>query len=219
MFTFYEDASLFPVDFQDPADLPLLLPGHDLDDVVFPNMQSGLGHRFLSPPALQDFGRQGYDLHELFGPELPRHRPEDAGPDRFHLRVDQDRRVLVEPDVAPVSPPDFLGRPHHHGLVDVSLLHLAVGDGLLDADDDDVPYACVPALAPAQDLDAAEALRARVVGRVQHGLHLDHGVRSPLLVLPDPRPLAPPGHPPPFLLAQGSRLAELPPASATKLAP
>src|SRR5512145_2541588 len=133
-----------------------------------------------SLPPLQDFRSQGNDLHELLRAELARHGPEDAGPDRLPLGVDEDRRVLVEPQVAPVSAPDLLGGPDHDRLVDVPLLDLAVGNGLLDADHDDVPDARVSPLAAPEDLDATEALGARVVGGIKHRLHLDHGVGSPL---------------------------------------
>src|SRR5512145_2123973 len=162
-----------------------------------------------SLPPLQDFRSQGDDLHELLRAELARHGPEDAGADRLALRVVENRRVLVEPQLAPVGSADLLGRPDHHGLVDVPLLDLAVGNRLLDADDDDVADARVSPLAPAEDLDATEALRARVVGGIQHRLHLDHGVRSPLGLLTDRRPLDQPQDPPPFFLAHGPRLHDL----------
>src|SRR6516164_6325188 len=45
---------------------------------------------------LEHFGCQGDDLHELLRPQLARHGPEDAGPDRLALLVDQHGGVAVE---------------------------------------------------------------------------------------------------------------------------
>ena len=56
---------------------------------------------------------------------------------------------------AAVGPADLLDGADDDRLVNVPLLHLAVGDRLLDADDDDVAHAGVPAPAAAEHLDAA----------------------------------------------------------------
>src|SRR3990172_7902248 len=51
------------------------------------------------------FRRQRDDLHEVALPQLPRHRPEDAGAPRVLLVRQEDGGVLIEPDVRPVPPP------------------------------------------------------------------------------------------------------------------
>src|SRR5262245_37618965 len=48
--------------------------------------------------ASQDLRRQRNDLHVVLGAQLARHRPENAGADRLHLRGDQHRGVAVEAD-------------------------------------------------------------------------------------------------------------------------
>ena len=103
-------------------------------------------------------------------------RPEDAGADRLALRVDQHRGVAVEADQRAVGPAHALGGAHHDGLHHLALLHAAARDRLLDRDDDDVADRGVFALRAAQHLDALNAPRAGIVGDVEIGLHLDHGL-------------------------------------------
>src|SRR5512143_3460258 len=195
--------------FRTRPTFPFSLPAMTFTMSFFLMCSVALSALASSLPPLQHFRSQGNDLHELLRAELAGHGPEDEGSDRLALGGDEDRRVLVEPQVTPVRAADLLRGPDHHGLVDVPLLDLAVGDGLLDADHDDVPEARVSPLAAPEDLDATEALRARVVGSIQHRLHLDHGVVSPLELLTDRRPLDQPQDPPPLLLAQGSGLHDL----------
>src|SRR5215469_12292697 len=124
--------------------------------------------------SLEHFWRQGDDLHELLGPELARHRTEDARADRLALLVDQHRRVAVETDAGPVGPADLLGRAHHDRLDHVALLHAAARNRLLDRDDDDIADRSVFALRAAEHLDALHPAGAGIVGDFQVGLHLDH---------------------------------------------
>src|SRR5690606_23090187 len=63
----------------------------------------------------------------------------------------------------------------HHGLGDVALLDLAVGQRLFDADHDHVTEARIAAARAAEHLDTLNDLGSRVVGDLEHGLHLDHG--------------------------------------------
>src|SRR6185437_9005336 len=127
----------------------------------------------------QNFGRERNDLHELAGAQLARHRSEDARANRLALLVDEHRRVAVEADGAAVRAADFLCRADDHRLVHVALLDAAARDCLLDRDDDDGANGRRPAMRAAQHLDALDPARARVVGDVEIGLHLDHG-RLPL---------------------------------------
>src|ERR1700737_2743803 len=70
------------------------------------------------------------DLHVILGPQLARHRPENAGADRLHLWRDQHRGVAVEANDRTVGPADVLGHAHHHRLHDVALLDPAARDRL-----------------------------------------------------------------------------------------
>src|SRR5687768_17211481 len=60
--------------------------------------------------------RQDDELHVVLGPQLARHRTEDARADRLALRVDQHVGVAVEADQRPVGAAHALGRAHHHRL-------------------------------------------------------------------------------------------------------
>src|SRR6185437_3794278 len=133
----------------------------------------------LSFAISEHLGRQRHDLHELARAQLARDRPEDARADRLALLGDQHRGVAVEADRAAVRPADLLGRAHDHRLMHVALLDAAARDRLLDRDDDDVAHGGRLALRAAQHLDALDAPRARIVGHIEIGLHLDHDA-SPL---------------------------------------
>src|SRR6185437_14016884 len=138
----------------------------------------------LSPFLILSFisehlGSERHDLHELARAQLARDRPEDARADRLALLGDQHRGVAVEADRAAVRPADLLGRAHDHRLMHVALLDAAARDRLLDRDDDDVAHSGRLALGAAQHLDALDAPRARIVGHIEIGLHLDHDA-SPL---------------------------------------
>jgi hypothetical protein len=115
------------------------------------------------------------DLHELAGAQFAGHRPEDAGADGLQILVDEHRRVAVEADVAAVGPLDLAGGADDDGARHLALLHLGLGDGLLDGDHDHVAHRGVAPPAAAQHLDALDALGAAVVGHVEDGLLLDHG--------------------------------------------
>src|SRR5512135_1710211 len=129
---------------------------------------------YTSGFMLQHLRRQRDDLHVALLAELARHRPEDAGGAGLARIGDQHRRVLVEPDVGPVLAADLLRGAHDDRLRDVTLLHLAGRDRVLDRDDDLVAQARVPALAPAQDADHERLARAGVVGDAEDRFLLDH---------------------------------------------
>src|SRR5579864_7377725 len=118
--------------------------------------------------------RERHDLHESFGAQLARHRPENAGADRLQLGTEQHRGVGVEFDLGPVVTPDAMAGAHDDGVVDLTLLNPAARRGILDADLDYVTDVRIPALAPAEHLNAHYLPGAGVVGDLQHGLHLDH---------------------------------------------
>src|SRR5215218_2950417 len=116
------------------------------------------------------------DLHEVALAQLARHRAEDARAARIVLGVDQDGGVLVEGDVGAVVAPELLLRPHDDRLDDLALLDRSVGNRLLDGADDHVADAGVAAVRAPGDPDAQHLARAGVVGDLQPGLLLDHGL-------------------------------------------
>src|SRR5206468_10488912 len=115
--------------------------------------------------------RQADDAGKIPLPQFAGDGPEDAGALRVLVGVNNDHRVAVEADVTAVIPPGRLPGPHDHALDDVAGLHVAAGDRLLDAGDDDVADAGVPLAAAAQHLDAHAFLGAGVVGHVDKGIH------------------------------------------------
>src|SRR4030067_596596 len=96
------------------------------------------GQSLSRSPDLQDFRGQRHYLHELLGAQFPRHRAEYTGPDGLVVLIDDDNRVLVEPDIRAVGAPCFLPRAHNDGANDIALLDLRVEDGFLDIYDDNV---------------------------------------------------------------------------------
>jgi hypothetical protein len=86
----------------------------------------------------------------------------------------KDNRVLVEADVGPVGTPTLLHRAHDDRLHDVTLLHVATGDGVLDGGDDDVTDAGVAPTRATEHTDAEDLLRTGVVGDLESRLLLDH---------------------------------------------
>src|SRR5262249_4638208 len=112
--------------------------------------------------------------------QLAGDRAEDPGATGVALVVDQDRRVLVEADVAAVGATELLGGPDDHRLDHVALLDGGVRDGGLDARDDHVTDAGGRLGRAAHDPDALDRPGAGVVGDLEAGLGLDHaGASSP----------------------------------------
>src|SRR5262249_61107503 len=105
--------------------------------------------------------------------------PEDACSARVALVVDQHGGVLVEADVAAIRAAELLGGPYDNGAHHVTLLDRGIGDGLLDGGDDHVADAGGGLLRAAEDADALDGARARVVGHTQAGGGLNHAAPSP----------------------------------------
>src|SRR6185503_7116400 len=133
---------------------------------------------FVVAMELKNLWCERDDLHEVALAQLARDGAEDARPARVSLSVDDHRRVLVERDVGAVVAVVLLRRAHHHGRHDLPLLDGAVGGGLLDGADDDIPDSGIATPAAALDADAEQLAGAGVVGDAQPGLHLDHFATS-----------------------------------------
>src|SRR5580658_10582340 len=118
------------------------------------------------------------DAHEALVAQLAADGPEDAGPARLLLVIDENGCVLVEADVAAVGTPLLLLRPHDDALDDVALLDGGAGDGVLDRGHEDVTDAGVAAARPTEHADAEHLTRTGVVGHPQPGFLLDHRARS-----------------------------------------
>src|SRR5712691_3555841 len=86
----------------------------------------------MSGPALDDFRREGDDLHELPLAQLAGHGAEDAGPHRLAGVVDENGRVVVELDVGTVAAATLFHGADDDGLDHRPLLDRAVRRGFLD---------------------------------------------------------------------------------------
>src|SRR5579862_3779286 len=162
----HDEAALGRQHPQHFARLPLIAAADDDDVVALLDLR--LRH-------LQHFRSERDDLHESPRSEFARDRPEDARPDGFPLMGDQDRRVAVETNGAAVRPADLLRGADDDCAMDIALLDAAARDRLLHGDDNDVADRRGPALGTPQNLDALDPARARIIGDVEVGLHLDHG--------------------------------------------
>src|SRR6478735_8411718 len=117
------------------------------------------------------------DLHEALVTQLAAHRAEDARTARLAVGLEDHRGVLVELDVRTVGAATLLDGADDDRLDDVTLLHTAAGDRVLDGGDDRVADTCVATAGTTEDTDAKEFLRTGVVGDPKSRLLLDH-VRS-----------------------------------------
>src|SRR5690606_6088363 len=106
--------------------------------------------------------------------QLTTHGAEDAGAARLTVGLEDDGGVLVEPDVGAIRTTALLHRAHDDGLDDVTLLHVATGDRVLDGGDDDVADAGVATARATEHTDAEDLLRTGVVGDLEPRLLLDH---------------------------------------------
>src|SRR4051794_24011962 len=120
------------------------------------------------------------DLHELLLAQLPADRAEDAGAPGVAVTLEDDRGVLVEPDVRAVGTTALLHGADDDRLDDVALLDVPARDGVLHGGDDDVADAGVATARAAENADAEDFLRTRVVGDSQSRLLLDH-CRTPVV--------------------------------------
>src|ERR1700727_2314284 len=125
---------------------------------------------------LQHLRGQRDDLHEALFPQLAADRPEDAGSTRVVVGLDDDGRVLVEPDVAAVGAAALLDGANDDGLDDLTLLDVAAGDGVFDRRNHDVADAGIPPRRTAEHADAQDLLGAGVVGDLQPRFLLNHSI-------------------------------------------
>src|ERR1700677_3131746 len=100
------------------------------------------------------------DAHEALVAQLAADGPEDAGPARLLLVINENRGVLVEADVPAVRPPLLLLRPHDDALDDVALLDGGTGDGVLDRGHEHITDAGVAPPRPSEHADAEHFARA-----------------------------------------------------------
>src|ERR1700733_1671774 len=99
--------------------------------------------------------READDLQVAAIAQFAGHGAEDAGTARILIfLVEEDHRIMIEADRAAVLAANRLLDAHDHALDNLAGLHIATGDRLLDAGDDDVAQSRGAALRAAEHLDA-----------------------------------------------------------------
>src|SRR5581483_2322387 len=126
---------------------------------------------------LQHFRREAHDLQELLLAQFPSDGPKDAGSDRLASFVDQDRGILVEPNISTVATAVLFARAHHDGFDDLAFLYLAVRRCFLDAGGNHVAQPGPQPGVAAERQDHLQLASAGVVGDLEHGSH-HHGHSS-----------------------------------------
>jgi hypothetical protein len=108
----------------------------------------------LQSRNLKHLGSERDDLHEPSSPQFAGHGTKNPCSDGFSLRVNEDRRVLIEFDKGAVGTFDLFFRTDDYGSGHVPFLNLRIGHRILHGDDDDVPQGSVFAPRPTENLDA-----------------------------------------------------------------
>src|ERR1700722_20299365 len=119
-----------------------------------------------------------HDAHEALVAQLAADGPENAGPARLLLVIDENSGVLIEADVAAVGTTLFLLRAHDDALDDVAPLDGGTRDGVLDRGHEHIADAGVAPARPAEHADAEHLACAGVVGDPEPGFLLNHRARS-----------------------------------------
>src|SRR5919202_549127 len=118
-------------------------------------------------------GQRDYSRITLI-PEFASYRPEDARSTRGAIVIDDDARILTEPDVRPVVPPRLLLGSHYDSPNYIALTHATARGRLFDRGNNHVADSGVPPLACTDDPDTEQAPCTRVVGHLEPCLVLDH---------------------------------------------
>src|SRR5574337_453221 len=117
---------------------------------------------------------QGDYLHELLGPQFPRHGAEYPRAHRLVVLVDDDGRVLVELDIRAVGAPYLLHGADDDAADHVALLHLRVEYRLFHVGDYHVPALGDELVGGADHLYAGDLLGPGIIGHPEYGTDLYH---------------------------------------------
>ena len=115
---------------------------------------------------LKNLRCQRNNLH-VDGTQLAGHGAEDTASAELTGIVQQDTGIVVETDIGTVGATDFLLGADDDCIGNGALLGVAARNGALDGDDDLVAYGSVTMAGTAQDADAENLFRTRVVSHQQ----------------------------------------------------
>src|SRR5689334_18397536 len=120
------------------------------------------------------FGCEADDLHEVPLAEFAGDGAEDAGAARILILVDNDDRVVVEPEDAAVFTLDGLPGANNDAANNFALLHLPSGGSLTDVRGDDVTDSGLELVLLADDADHLGHTGASVIGHIESATNLQH---------------------------------------------
>src|SRR5688572_11674413 len=124
--------------------------------------------------SLNHLRRERDNLHEVLVAQLARYWSENASADWRSIFLDQDRGILIEPDIRSISTAHFFSRAHDHCVLNRALFNRSIGRRLFDRYLDPVSQAGDFSGGASDRHDHLHASRPRIVSNLQRGLHLDH---------------------------------------------
>jgi hypothetical protein len=128
----HHELLILPVHPEDPASFAAILPGDHLDYIIPTDVH------------LNDLACQTDNLHKVPLTEFPCHRSKNSRPLGIPLLIDNDCRVAVESDVAPIFPTGRLLRADHHRSNHRPLFKVASRNHTFYAANDNVTYPGIP---------------------------------------------------------------------------
>jgi hypothetical protein len=88
--------------------------------------------------------------------------------------VQEDSRILVEPDIRPIRSPVTFLRAHDDRPRHFTLLQRAVRQHIVDGHYDEIADACIASFRAPKNTDALGPTGPRVVGHAQDRVFVDH---------------------------------------------
>src|SRR5713226_2527897 len=166
---------LLRVDRKHAPTLAGVFSGNHLDVIALANLNGVPFGSFVSQcHVLPNLRSQRNDLREFLLAQFARHRAEYARPNGFARIVDQNRGVVVKPDVRAILAPPLFSHPHHHRFHYGSFFDLAFRCRFLYRGGNHVAKARFQPRIAAHRHDAGQLARAGIVGHRQPGSHLNH---------------------------------------------
>jgi hypothetical protein len=171
---FNQHLRLLGKDLQNSTTLPLLFSIDDHDQVILFDVIFWNDHfksLFTLIPAclalgwdwsrsgrfsLEDLRSQGDDFHKPFGPKFSGHWPENSGPHRIPLGIDEDSGVIIKFDVRTIQTLHFFPCPDDDGTSHIPFLNLRIGEGIFDGYNNDISQGGIFPTGSAEDFNASQ---------------------------------------------------------------
>src|SRR5271156_6058662 len=161
---------------QNFSSLALGTSGHHLHQIAVPYSRGCWFFLYFSHGPLPHFRRERDDLGEFLLAQLAGYRPENARANRLIRIVNQNCRVIVEPDVRSVLAALFFAGAYHHRFHNRALLHLRIGRRFFYRGGNNVAQSRGQTGISPDGKNARQLARAGIVGHRQPCSHLYHCV-------------------------------------------